>query len=267
MVRPGRLGMGLVLLLSAAGPETHQRDPIGPLVSLRYAGGADGAPVLDDLAAIKAVGFDAVAWPDSRAAELSEVRRQADVVGLTVVALPPPVPLTPARARAPGAHIDVRVTDADARAAVPLVWRAIAHGARSVAFDAGGATLSRADGSPAPWVAPAVAIARQLSANRRLVDLLRAGPAVVVDPAGDAADLDVALLDGGRAWVIVATNLSASPVAARATFPKGVPSGLWASWLDDSAMSMLHQPTGPRWTVEMDGFGTLVFLIDKSAKT
>jgi hypothetical protein len=259
------LAAGLLVVLAAGfHPAAHRAEPI---VALRYAGGADGAPMLNELATIRAVGFDAVAWPDRDAVRLPDLRRMADIVGLTVVTLPAPVPLTAARARTPGAHVDVRVGEAEARRLTPLVWRAVAHGARSMAFDPGqtaGAGLTRADGAPAAWVAPAVAIARQLSANRRLVDVMRPGPAVTVDGA-DGADLDVVLLDGGRAWVIVATSLSAASVSARVTFPKGVPPGLWASWLDESAMSMLYRADGPVWTVTFDPFGTKVYFIDKNA--
>jgi hypothetical protein len=251
----------LVCLTWAAGAT---QNPVDPLVSIRY--GRDGSlPALNQLAAIKAVGFDAVAWPAGRPAELPEVRRQASIVGLSVVVLAPPTHLTARGARRPGKHVDVAVGQADPRTTVPLVWRAVAHGARSIAFDPGRETVSAADGGAAAWVAPAVGISRQLSANRRLVDALTPGPALRIDSAR-GGDLDVVLLDGGRAWVIVATNLSASRASARVTFPKGVPSGLWASWLDDSAMSMLYQPTGPVWSVELDGWGVKVYFVDKTGE-
>jgi hypothetical protein len=253
-----RLVATIVCLTWAAGAT---QDRLDPLVSLRF-GGDGSLPTLNRLAAIKAVGFDAVAWPAGRPAELPDVRRQAAIVGLSVVVLGPPTHLTASGARRPGRHVDVAV---DPRTIAPLVWRAVAHGARSIAFDPGRSTVS-ADGGAAAWVAPAVGIARQLSANRRLVDALTTGPALRID-AANGGDLDVVLLDGGRAWVLVATNLSASRASARVTFPKGVPSGLWASWLDDSAMSMLYQPTGPVWTVELDGWGAKVYIVDKSAKT
>jgi hypothetical protein len=259
------IAVGLAaLVVGGAGEATQAPDRTAPAVSLRYSRGVGSASVLNDLGAIKAVGFDAIGWPENRAAEIADLRRQADVVGLTVVSLPRPVWLTPTRARSPGAHVDVRVGDVDARALTPLVWRAIAHGARTIAFDPGPATLAERDGSPAAWVAPAVAIARQLSANRRLVGALQPGPAIQVVVDQDA-DVDVTLLDGGRAWVLVATSLSSARTAARVTLPKGIPSGLWASWLDDSAMSMLYQATGPVWSPELEAFGARVYFIDKQS--
>ena len=64
-------------------------------------------------------------------------------------------------------------------------WRAIARGARVLSFDHGetyGTGRPVAGGQTPPWVAPAVAIARQLSANARLVDQLRPGPPVTTEP-------------------------------------------------------------------------------------
>jgi hypothetical protein len=264
VVRGIRIVAAAAMGLALSAAEAAAQGRTDALVSLRYAGRAGGEPELNDLAAIKAIGFDAVAWPESRAAEAASVKRLADLVGLSVVVMPSPVPLTAARARTPGRHVDVRAGDADARVITPLAWRAIAHGARSIAFDPDSG-LARPDGTAARWLAPAVAIARHLSANRRLVEIMQPGPALRID-AADAADLDVVLLDGGRAWVIVATNLSASPARARVTFPRGVPSGLWASWLDDSAMSMLYQPSGSVWSVELEGLGTKVYFIDKIMK-
>ena len=62
-------------------------------------------------------------------------------------------------------------------AAIPaMVWRAVAGGIRTVSFDPGpvqGAGLDGPDGGAREWVAAAIAIARQLSANARLIGELR----------------------------------------------------------------------------------------------
>ena len=238
-----------------------------PVVGVWYRGDATGAPRLNDLAVIRASGFDTVFWPAGQGEPPAALPSMAASLDLRLEVRPAPRHLTIAAARAPAPHVDIDVAG-DLRLVAPLVWRAVARGARSIAFDPGtrhGAGLSAADGAQARWVPAAVAIARQLTANATLVDLMRLAPALpIADPASDG--LDVVLLDGGRAWVIVATNVAAAPVTATVTFPKGVPSGLWASWLDESAMSMLYVPSGPRWTLELEPFGTRVYFIDKVQK-
>jgi len=164
----------------------------------------------------------------------------------------------------------------------PLAWRAVAHGARAIAFDAGslqGAGLNASDGSLKPWVRDAIGVARQLTANSRLVDVLTPGPGVIVAP-GAGADpgpatgvpgvtqaLDVVLLDGDRSWVLVATNLSNAPVRATVRLPAGAPYAIWVSWLDGSTLAMAGEPAGPRWTLQMDASGVRVYLIDKATKS
>lgn len=238
------------------------------VVAVRYRGTPAGVPVLNELAAIGAAGFAGVTWSDTAPGGIAELRRLAGIVGLAVVIRPEPVPLTIAAAKSPGAHVDVRASGRDPRELTPLVWRAIAHGARTISFDPGqsrGTGLTREDGSAEPWVPRAVAIARQLSANPRLVDVMRPGPAVTIEPAAPDA-LDVVLLDGGRAWIIVATNTSASSIERTVIFPRGVPYGLWASWLDDSGMSMLGLPSGARWSLALEPYATRVYFIDKSER-
>ena len=264
---PGGVLIAMAAGLAIVAAEPASRQAAVPLVSVRYHGNAAGVPILDDLAAIRAVGFEAIAWPATATRHTADLRRLADIVGLAVVLAPAPVHLTPAGARTPGSHVDVQVPGRAARAITPLVWRAIAHGARTVAFDPAiraGTGLTTPAGEPAEWVRPAVTIARQLSANRTLVSLMKPGPAVtVVTPA--PAGLDVRLLDGGRAWIVIATNISPVAVKSTVTFARGVPYGVWASWLDGSGMSMLGLPSGPQWTVTLDAYGTRVYFIDKNA--
>jgi len=145
------------------------------------------------------------------------------------------------------------------------VWRAIAHGARVISFDGGGregASLSDVSGRSPRWLAPASAIARQLSFNGRLIRGFRPAPPPVID--GTPAALDVQFFDADRAWALIATNLSAGPVRAVVEgFPPKMPAALWLDLLDGSTMSMLNTPSGPRWTVQLGPWGVRVYVIDK----
>ena len=236
-----------------------------PVVSVWYRGSPAGVPKLDDLAAIRAIGFRAVTWPAGQSSGVTEVHRMANVIGLTLLV----------RTKAPGPRddsalptterLDVPVSGDGADALMARVWRAVAHGAREISFDPGqtdGTGLASANGQTPSWVAPAVALARQLSVNARLVDRLRPGPAVVIEPPVPPG-LEVVLLDGDQSWVIVATNLSRERMKAVAQLPAGVPYALWVSWIDGSTIGMLSQPSGPRWTFEIDAGAALVYIIGK----
>ena len=129
-------GLFFVAILSSpsAGAGPHATEPA---VSVRYRGSPPGSPQLDELAAIRVIGFEAITWPERHAAAVAAVRKMADVVGLQVEVRPDAVPLSAAAARTPGAHVDVPA-GRDFRMLTPLVWRAVAYGARSIAFDDGG---------------------------------------------------------------------------------------------------------------------------------
>jgi hypothetical protein len=59
-----------------------------PVVALWYRGTPAGTPQLDDLAAIKAAGFDAITWPAGEAGSVEAISRLAERHGLTVVIQP-----------------------------------------------------------------------------------------------------------------------------------------------------------------------------------
>jgi hypothetical protein len=249
-----------------------------PVVAVWYRGMPAGTPRQDDLAVVRALGFNGVAWPAAQRDGVDALRAMAKVVGLQVIVANPPRALDDAAALTPSAHVDIVVTTENAAAVAPLAWRAVAHGARTIAFDAGapqGAGLTSSDGSMKPWVRDAIGVARQLTANARLVDVLSPGPGVIVAPpaassagaAGAIAGLDVVLLDGDRSWVIVATNLADTPARATVRLPAGAPYAIWVSWIDGSTLAMAGEPPGPRWSLQMEPRSVRVYLIDKATKS
>ena len=56
-----------------------------PIVAVWYRGVPAGTPRPDDLGAIRALGFTAIAWPRGDARALESVRKMAASVGLGVV--------------------------------------------------------------------------------------------------------------------------------------------------------------------------------------
>jgi len=260
-----RLG-GVVALLLAAASSTAA--PPEPVVSVWYRGSPAGQPRLDDLAAIRAVGFTGVTWPLAQSEHTTELRAMASTVGLSVIVRPPP--------RVTGAdgipvldtYVDLAVSGALAGSIPARAWRAVAKGARVLSFDPGqkeGTGLTAPDGQTPAWVAPAVAIARQLSANTSLVERLRPGPPVTIGPPAPAG-LEVVMLDGEESWIILATNLGTARQKAVASLLSGIPYGLWVSWLDGTDLSMLSTPNGPRWTFEIDAGKALVYITGKKQR-
>jgi hypothetical protein len=238
-----------------------------PVVSIWYRG-TGGVPRQDDLAAIRAQGFAAVTWPASQSAQAAEVHRLASGLGLGVSIQAAPVHLSPGAASRPSDRVDVVVSRTAAAEIPALVWRAVAHGARTIAFDPGAASsgggtgLTDSNGRPFPWVAPAAALARHLTFNARLFLDVRPGPGLTIQPPMPAG-LDVVLLETPRVWVLISTNTSASPIKAVADLPKAVAPALWTSLLDGSAMSMLSRPAGPRWTFQLAPGEAGVWTIEK----
>src|SRR5262249_37030021 len=177
------VALGLLWVLTSAVTADRQTEAVAPVVSVWYRGTPAGTPRLDDLAAIRALGLTSITWPADRDAALTEVRRQAEIVGLTVIARPEPKAASAQAAPVLGPDTAVDLVVAGSRG-VPLMataWRAIAHGARVISFDSAqpeGAGLNDAPGQSALWVQPAVAISRQIHANAELVGRLRPGPAV-----------------------------------------------------------------------------------------
>jgi len=231
-----------------------------PVVAVWYRGTPAGTPRLDDLAAIKAAGFGAITWPTGNAGALADASRLAETVGLVVVIQPDgrAVPALDGR-------INVDVTRRRAAEIPAVVWRAVATGVRTISFDPGptqGTGLDRPDGRRRDWVAPAVAIARQLSANAELIAEIRH----VVTPeflSSRPPSLHVELLEGSRAWVIIATNTGRARARTEVALPRGVPYAIWVSLLDASTIAMLDRPTGARWQFELDAGAAAVYVIDK----
>ena len=246
-------------VLSVAGTPAAATEPV---VAVWYRGTPAGTPRLDDLAAIKAAGFDAVTWPSGDAVRVGDIGRLAEKVGLVLVIQP----------EGPASQLEGRVTiDTTGLDAIEIparAWRAVANGARTISFDPGagqGAGLERPDGQRREWVRFAVALARQLSANAELIaGLQRATPAIYLSPK--PVSLDVQLFEGPRAWVIIATNTSRTEAAAEVALPKGVPYAIWVSLLDPSTIAMADRPDGARWKLRLDGGAAGVYVIDKTLK-
>ena len=230
-----------------------------------YRGVPAGTPRQNDLAVIRANGFSGIVWPETHASAMPALERMARIVDLVVHTRAAPRPLTGESALKPGLIADVSVAGADAAMASALAWRAIAHGARQIAYDsgdAGGSGLAGGDGRPQPWVADAAALSRQFTFNQRLFETLRGGPAIAFE-GSKPAGLDVVLLDGGRSWMLVATNVSRDPANAIVRLPTGVPPALWLELLDGTNISMLNQREGPRWTLNLEPGVARVYLVDK----
>ena len=245
------------LTLVLAAPPSFAAEPV---VAVWYRGTPAGTPRLDDLAAIKAAGFGAITWPSGDARAVADASRLAETVGLVVVIQPD------ARAAPPlDNRISIDLTRTGAAEVSAIVWRAVAHGVRTVSFDPGhaeGTGLDRPDGRHRDWVAPAVAIARQLSANAELIGALRHAAALeFLSPR--PSTLDVVLLEGSRAWVIVATNTGRTHVRAEVALPRGVPYAIWVSLLDASTIGMLDRPEGAQWKFGIDAGAAAVYVIDK----
>ena len=223
-----------------------------PIVAVWYRGTPPGVPKLDDLAALRTAGFAGVRWPADQSSGLAQLVRLAASVDLAVVTI---------------GGLDVAVAT-DASTPTAVIWRALAHGVRVIAIDPGqkaGTGLTDRRGVRRPWVRPAAATANQVSANQRLLAEMQPGPAVTMaSPA--PRGLEVLLLDGGRGWVLVATNTSRAEVRAVAQLPPGVPAALWVSLLDGSMMSMLRQSAGARWTFTIGAGEALVYVIDKTTR-
>jgi hypothetical protein len=234
-----------------------------PLVSVWYRGTPAGTPRLDDLAAIKAAGFGAITWPSGDARTVAEVSRLAETVGLTVVIQP-----DGRSALAIEGRLTVDVSRIPAAGIPAIAWRGVADGIRTISFDPGpvrGPGLDKPTGNRRDWVAPAVAVARQLSANARLIAELRRATSPEFFSAPPAS-LDVRLLEGSRAWVIVATNTGRGKVHAEVALPRGVPYAIWVSLVDASTIAMLDRPAGARWQFDVEAGAARVYVIDKTVK-
>jgi len=236
------------------------------LSSVWYRGMPSGVPRYADLEAIKANGFTAVTWPLQHVNGAEEIQRMASRLGLTVVVRSESVPLTFALAEQGESKVDVWVTRTPRSEWTSLVWRAVAHGARVVSFDAGLPTGTGMwdESGPLDWVPLASALGRQFTTNGSLLNSLKRGPTVSIDPPD--AFLDVSLLENTRSWVIIATNASSTTgrsIDTYSVFPAAVPAAEWLSLFDGNMMSMLYRATGSRWHVRLGPGEAKVFVIDK----
>jgi len=257
-------GAALLLALLIATP-AFAADPI---VGVWYRGTPAGTPKPEDLAVIRALGFGGVTWPASQSKGIDALKTMAVAVGLQVTIAGAPRPITPASLLQPSDRLDLIVTPEDAGGLTALAWRAVAHGARTLAFDSGsaqGAGLENVDRSLKPWVRAAIDVARQFSVNARLVNALRPGPGVVVTP-DLTPTLDVVMLDADRSWVLIATNTSADPIAATVRLPAGAPYAIWLDLLDATTLAMNGEAAGPRWNLKMPPRSARVYIIDKVMK-
>jgi hypothetical protein len=260
--------IGLAVFVAAGTSRAGRQSPpmagtvAPPPVAVWYRGVPAGVPRQNDLAAIRALGFSAIAWPADFGAALSDVTRMAAVADLQVEVRASPHALTAEGAFAPPMSIDVSVAPAAVPTFTALTWRAVAHGARRVAFDAGSPTGAGLDDANAAWVRPAASLARQLASNTTLFAALRDMPPLVVESPPNSR-LDVVLRQTDRAWVLIATNLGPAPQRVVARLPAEVPSALWVSLMDGDAMSMLSLPGGPRWTVDLAAGEARAYVIDK----
>jgi hypothetical protein len=239
-----------------------------PTASLWYRGRPAGVPRADDLADIRAAGFTAVTWPESSAAGIPALRMMAEKAGLEVFLRGTATPLTVELALRPAEFVDLRVARMPPALIAPLAWRAIAHGARVISFDAGavaGTGVLGPNGAPVPWVTGASAVLRQLQANGELFGQTRPGPPIMVDspvPHG----FDVTLLEARKSWVLVATQTSTIRARATVHLPAGIPYALWLNLFDGSTMAMLEQTCGPKWVVDMPPLTARMYVIDKTLR-
>jgi hypothetical protein len=266
------LVVALALVQGTAGQQLilKPQPPERTAASLWYRGMPVGTPRQVDLDAIRAAGFTAVTWPLEHVTFAAELRRMADSAGLKVVIRTLPEPLTLSAALKADTHVDIDVARTPMAMLPALVWRAVAHGARVISFDAGvaeGSGLPIRSGPTPPWLATTASIARQIAVNRTLLDVLSSGPAVRLETP--VAGLDVALLQSPRAWVLIATNTAVAgtpPADTYAIMPPGVPPALWLNMFDGSTIGMTSRSTGARWHVILGPGDARVYVIDKVQK-
>jgi len=266
-----RTAWWLALWLAAQGAGPSSAPPVQPLVSVWYRGTPPGTPVAEELAVIRALGFGGIVWPDpesGRAAGDKSIEALTQAAGLTLTRAAAPQPATPQSALTPSARVDLVVTDPNPAMLTALAWRAVAHGARALAFDGHvdhGAGLENPDRSLKPWAHAAIDVARQFSVNDKFILALAPGPGVITTPDLSPA-LDVSMLDTGRSWVVIATNTSSAPVAATVRLPDGTPYAIWLDVLDGSMLSMNGAGAGPRWDLKLGARSARVYMIEKVMK-
>ena len=268
----------LALWFIAAPPRTVPiRNPIQspspvatsePIVTVWYRGTPAGTPRQDELAIIRAIGFSSITWPVSQSSALATLKTMAESVGLKVIVADAPKSATAESVGTASERVDFVVTPQNATVLTPMAWRAVAHGARVIAFDSGsstGAGLENPDRSLKSWVTAAQGVARQFDVNGRLIQALRPGPFLMMTP-DTVPGLDVVMLDADRSWVLIATNTSNVAVSATVRLPAGAPYAIWADLLDNASLAMAGEAAGPRWNLKMDPYLARVYVIDKQPR-
>ncbi|MEO8071229.1 MAG: hypothetical protein ABI652_07490 [Acidobacteriota bacterium] len=260
--RHARQALALVVLFSLSNPQWVRAEPI---ISVWYRGTPRGIPLQEDLEEIRALGFAAVTWPLDEAAHLLDVRRMANAAGLTVIVRASIASLTAATALIPSDRVDLETGALKIDEMAPIAWRAIAHGARVISFDAGQATGAGLETQrrAADWTKAALLLGRQFSGKGTLFDDVQPGPRLTVAGA-DRLAFDAALLATPKSWVVIVTNTDAKSIKATIQFPPAVPPAMWVSLIDGSTMSLLAQASGPKWTLTVPGHGVLAYVIDKA---
>jgi len=247
------LGPRLVLVMTvAAGTAGGAQPDAAPVVAVTYPGTPAGVPKQEDLAAIRALGFNGVEWRPSNRTTFEALTRMVGPLELTIVT-------------GTGVVVDVSIPRPDLQAAL---WRAVARGAKIITLDPGhrtGPGLTTARGDRLPWTYAASTFAGQIASSARLFAVARPGPVVTI-AAPAPRGVEVALLDGDRAWLLIATNAGRTRATFIARLPAEVPPALWLSLLDGSNMSMLRESSGPRWTFTIEPGAALVYVIDKAPK-
>jgi len=238
-----------------------------PRLSLWYRGQPPGIARAADMTGIRAAGFTAITWPAGQTGGVAEAARLASDAGLEFILRAAPVPLTPDGARHPDVSVDIVAARAAPSVIAPLVWRAIAHGARDVSFDPGpaGERSFTGHGPPPAW-SPAVGeISRHIRINGKLLtDATPAPDQPRMDPPMSAA-VDIMLLSAGRTWLLVATN-TGGRARVTAHLPAMVPYAIWLNLLSGDTLAMLSEPAGPRWSFDVEAGGTRIYVIDKALR-
>jgi hypothetical protein len=257
-----RIALAIVVTLGLSAWVAGQADVAVPVW---YRGSPIGVPRLNDLALIRASGVEAIVWPTTAAMGRDDVERLAQQVDLRVIYGTPSSALTAAAATSPDAVVDLVLDGSGSSIGSALAWRSIAHGARIIRIDRSDPARGRAWDGSGPWLRQAAALGRHLTANAVLISGLRLATPVPL-AEGDARSLEVVLLDAGRAWVVMATNIAPATRRGRVGLPRGVPYALWVSLLDGSTMAMRDAPNGPVWSFEIGAGGAFVYVIDKEMK-
>ena len=271
-----RRALSLVLVLPAFGPATistraqtsgqEALPPAAPVISLWYRGTPPGMPRREDLDAIRAAGFTGVTWPSREAAGAAALARLAESTPLHVTLRIAPVPVTASTARQKNATVDVAPGPRGERVAA-LAWRALAHGASVVSIDPGVASGTGLDaGATAPpWLAPVQQVSRTLASASQLFTEARSVANVPTDPVlADA--LELRMLEDARSWILVATNASGARARAVARLPPGIPNALWVNLIDGGLLSMIAEPLGARWNVDLPPWAARVYVVNKGIR-